>query len=249
IYGDYRCEALFGEVLRQKPALRQQMQLITKCGIKLISSQRPEHRIKYYDTGREHIISSVEQSLRNFHTDYIDVLLIHRPDALMDADEVAATFTELRRQGKVLHFGVSNFTPAQFDLLQSRLDFPLVTNQIEFSVLAMSPAYDGTLDHLQQNRVLPMAWSPLGGGGLFHGQDERVQRVRSVLQQVGEELGGAPIDQVALAWIMTHPARILPVLGTGKIERIRSAAQASQLRLSREQWYMVWQASAGHEVP
>jgi predicted oxidoreductase len=194
-------------------------------------------------------VAAVEDSLRALHTDYIDLLLIHRPDPLMDADETAAALTGLRANGKVLSFGVSNFTPGQFDLLASRLDFPLVTNQVEISILHMQPLHDGTVDQCQRLRVAPMAWSPLGGGRLFASGDEQATRVRQSLAQVGEELGGATVDQVALAWLLTHPARIVPILGTGKLDRIQQAIQAESLRLSREQWFTIWTASAGREVP
>ncbi len=249
IYGDYSCEAIFGEALAAEPGLRDRMELVTKCDIKLLSAKQPATAVKHYDTSRDHIIASAENSLRLLHTDYLDVLLLHRPDPLMDADEVAGAFLALREAGKVRHFGVSNFTPFQFDLLQSRLPFPLVTNQIELSVLHLLPLHDGTLDHLQRLRVAPMAWSPLGGGGLFTGQDDRVRRVRMTLAQVGEALGGASLDQVALAWLLRHPARVLPVLGTGKVERLAAAVAAELLAMTRQQWFAIWQASAGQEVP
>lgn len=213
------------------------------------SRNRPAHTIKHYDTSRAHIIASVENSLTNLHTDYIDLLLIHRPDPLMDADETAAALMDLHESGKVLHFGVSNFTPAQFDLLSSRLDLPLVTNQIEFSVLHLQALEDGTMDQCQRLRVAPMAWSPLGGGRLFREKSERVQRLHQALEAVGEALGGLVLDQVALAWILAHPARVVPVLGTGQAERIRRAVAAENVRLSREQWFTIWSASTGVEVP
>jgi predicted oxidoreductase len=249
IYGGYTCEGLFGHALDLNPSLRQKMQIVTKCGIKLVSDSRPGHALKHYDTGRDHILASVENSLKELQTDYIDLLLIHRPDPLMDACEVAGAFTALKQAGKVLHFGVSNFTPWQFDLLASRLDFPLVTNQVELSPLEMDVLHDGTIDQCQRLGISPMAWSPLAGGRLFHSDGERAVRVRRALEAVGEQLGGAPIDQVALAWILAHPARIVPVLGTGKVDRVRSAAQAVNHHLSREQWFAIWKASAGKDVP
>ncbi len=249
IYGDYACEGLFGRALTLEPGLRASMQLVTKCGIKLVSPNRPQHVFKHYDTGRAHIVASAENSLRVLGTDYIDLLLIHRPDVLMDPDEVAEAFAALRQSGKVLHFGVSNFTPSQFDLLASRLDFPLVTNQIELSVLSLDVLHDGTVDQCFQRGIAPMAWSPLCAGRLFHDDDERTVRVRDALDAVGSELGGISTDQVALAWVLTHPARFIPVVGSGKVERIRSAAEAEALRLSREQWFAIWSASTGIPVP
>jgi predicted oxidoreductase len=248
IYGSYRVEELFGKALLAEPSLRERVELVTKCGIQLLSPNRPETRVHHYDTSRDHIVASAERSLRNFRTDTLDLLLIHRPDPLMDADEVAAALVELRAAGKIRHAGVSNFTPRQFELLQSRLDFPLVTNQIEMSVLYLDPLHDGTLDHLQQLRVPPMAWSPVAGGRLFDPANERARRVRGALEPIGKEIG-ASVDQVALAWLLRHPAKVLPVMGTGKIERLREAAAAESLTLDRQQWFAVWEASAGHEVP
>jgi predicted oxidoreductase len=249
IYGNYAVEELFGRALAGQSALRGRLELVSKCGIKLLSPKRPEHRLKTYDTSREHITQSVHASLRSLRTDYLDVLLIHRPDPLMNADEMAEAFTALRQAGKVKHFGGSNFTPSQFNLIQSRLDFPLVTNQIEFSALYLPPLYDGTLDQCQQLRVPPMAWSPLAGGKLFTNTDERSTKTGVALQKVGEELGGASVEQVALAWIMKHPANAMPVLGTGRPVRIRESARAASLQLSRDQWFEILAASAGQEVP
>ena len=249
IYGDHACQELFGRALALEPALRKRMQLVTKCGIMLVSPNHPQHTVKHYDTSRAHIITSAEESLQVLGTDFIDLLLIHRPDLLMDPDEVAEAFAALRQSGKVLHFGVSNFTPSQFDLLASRLDFPLVTNQIEVSVLSLDLLHDGTVDQCLQRGIAPMVWSPLAGGRIFYEDSEQAARVRQALQAVGQELGGASLDQVALAWVLTHPARFVPVLGSGKIERIQSAAGAEALRLSREQWFAIWSASTGTPVP
>ncbi len=249
IYGDYACERLFGEALALLPGLRERMQLVTKCDIRLVSKHHPETGIQHYDTSREHLLASVENSLRALRTDRIDLLLLHRPDPLMDADEVAEAFARLKQAGKVLHFGVSNFTPFQFDLLASRLPFPLVTNQVECSLLKLEALHDGTLDQCQRLRIAPMAWSPFGGGELFTGQGAQARRVRQALGAVGEALGGASMDQVALAWLLRHPARMLPILGTGKLERIKRAVGAEDLALSREQWFTLWTASTGTRVP
>ena len=249
IYGGYTCEEMFGKALAEKPSLREKMEIVTKCGITLVSPRRPENRFHGYDTSKKHILKSVETSLKNLNTDYLDVLLIHRPDPLMNADEVAEAFALLRESGKVKHCGVSNFSPSQFNLLQSRLDFPLVTNQVEVSVLKMDALHDGTLDQCQQLGISPMAWSPLGGGELFWGNSDKLNRVRNELQKIGEELGGASVDQVALAWLLMHPSKIVPVLGTGNIGRIKSAAESVNLELSRDQWFRIWTASAGNEVP
>ena len=249
IYGGYTCEGLFGAALAAEPGLRDRLELVTKCGIQLVTPNRPGNRVHHYDTSRDHIVAAAENSLLELNTDRLDLLLIHRPDPLLDADKVAEAFGALWAAGKVRHFGVSNFLPWQFDLLQSRLDFPLVTNQIELSALHLAPLHDGTLDQAQRLRVPPMAWSPLAGGRLFDAYDERAGRVRAALEGVGRELGGAAVDQVALAWLLRHPARVLPVLGSGKVERIHAAAMAEGLRLDQQQWFAVWEASAGREVP
>jgi predicted oxidoreductase len=248
-YGDYACEELFGRALALRPSLRDQMQIVTKCGIALVSDKRPEHTIKHYNTSQEHILASAENSLRMLRTDRLDLLLIHRPDPFMDPYQVARAFTALIESGKVLHFGVSNFAPSQFELLQSRLDFPLVTNQVELSVFNMEVLYDGTADQCQQLGIAPMAWSPLAAGALFTADTKQAVRLRHTLERIGQDLGGATIDQVALAWILNHPARFLPILGTGKIKRIQRAARAEELSLTRQQWFAIWSASTGTEVP
>lgn len=249
IYGDHTCEALFGAALAEEPGLRRRMQLVTKCGIRLTSAQRPQNAVKHYDTSREHIISSVEQSLRNLRTDYVDLLLIHRPDPLMQVDEVASVFLALRNSGKVRFFGVSNFSQFQYDLLASRLDFPLVTNQVELSVLNMRVLRDGTVDQCQQRRISAMAWSPFSGGRLFTEDSAQAHRVRETLTEIAGNYAGAGIDHIALAWILRHPAVILPILGSGRVERIRRAASAEKIVLSREEWFRIWCASTGREVP
>ncbi|WP_158146374.1 aldo/keto reductase [Vibrio fluvialis] len=249
IYGNYECEQLFGEALALEPSLREQLQIVTKCDIKLCSAKFPERKINHYDTSAAHIYQSVNNSLERLRVNEIDVLLIHRPDVLMDADEVAEAFTELHKVGKVKHFGVSNFSPAQFELLQLRLGKPLVTNQVEINPLNFDVAHDGTLDQMQMLRTRPMAWSCLGGGAIFNGDSEQAQRVRAVLEELREELGAESIDQVIYAWVRALPSKPLPIIGSGKIERVQAAVDALDLTLSREQWYRVWVASKGHGVP
>lgn len=249
IYGDYQCETLFGEALQLAPALREQLQIVTKCDIKLRSAQFPDRRINHYDTSAAHIHASVDNSLQRLGIDEIDVLLIHRPDVLMDADEVAAAFASLHQQGKVKHFGVSNFTPRQFELLQSRLDTPLVTNQVEINPLNFEVAHDGTLDQLQMLRTCPMAWSCLGGGRIFSSNDEQAVRVRNELEAIRDEVGASSIDQVIFSWVRRLPSNPMPIIGSGKIERVQAAVDALNIELSREQWFRVWAASKGHGVP
>ncbi len=245
IYGGYQCEAAFGEALKRSPALRQRMEIVTKCGI--ATTAKAEHALGHYITDRDHIISSAEQSLTNLATDYLDLLLIHRPDPLMDADEVAEAFLALHQSGKVRHFGVSNFTPAQFALLQSRLPFTLATNQVEISPVHQPLLLDGTLDQLQQLRIRPMAWSCLGGGRLFN--DEAFQPLRDELAQMAQELNAETIEQVVYAWILRLPSQPLPIIGSGKIERVRSALAAEQLAMTRQQWFRIRKAALGYDVP
>lgn len=249
IYGGYSCEGLFGEALAKAPHLRPQLQLVSKCDIMLLAEQMPQTYVKHYDSSKGHIIASVNRSLRELQTDYLDVLLLHRPDPLMNVDDVAEVFNLLKREGKVLHFGVSNFPIATHQLLQSRLQFPLVTNQIEMSVLQTNALHDGTLDLCQQWRVRPMVWSPFASGRIFNGTDEQAIRTRAVMQEITEEIGATGIDQVALAWLLMHPAQVVPILGTGNWERMQTAVQALNLFMTRQQWFTILQASMGQEVP
>ncbi|EOV0630936.1 aldo/keto reductase family oxidoreductase [Cronobacter turicensis] len=245
IYGNYQCEAAFGEALRLAPHLREKMEIVTKCGI--ATTAKAENALGHYITDRTHIVQSAENSLRHLSTDVLDLLLIHRPDPLMDADEVAEAFLALHKSGKVRHFGVSNFTPAQFSLLQSRLPFTLATNQVEISPVHQPLLLDGTLDLLQQLRIRPMAWSCLGGGRLF--SEESYGPLRAELQQVAEETGAQTIEQVVYAWVMRLPSRPLPIIGSGKIDRVKSAMGALSLELSRQQWFRIRKAALGYDVP
>lgn len=245
IYGGYQCEAAFGEALKRAPALRERMEIVTKCGI--ATTAKPEHALGHYITDSAHIVKSAEQSLINLATDRIDLLLIHRPDPLMDADEVAEAFLTLHQSGKVRHFGVSNFTPAQFALLQSRLPFTLATNQVEISPVHQPLLLDGTLDQLQQLRIRPMAWSCLGGGRLFN--DEAFQPLHNELETVARELNAESIEQVVYAWILRLPSKPLPIIGSGKIERVRAALVAEELDMTRQQWFRIRKAALGYDVP
>ncbi|MCG8328224.1 MAG: aldo/keto reductase [Chitinophagales bacterium] len=249
IYGGYTTEEAFGNALKLNPGLRGQMELISKCGIKIKASNRPEHRLTSYDISREHILKSVERSLKNLHTDYLDLLLIHRPSPLMHPDEIAATFSELKQAGKVRFFGVSNFTPSQFEMVNSR--FPLVTNQIEASLLQSSSLLDGTLDQCIQLDIKPMAWSPLGGGRIFTDkEDEQIQRVNAAIDRIIKRYSNdIRPDQLLLAWLMKHPSKVLPVVGTARIERLKAAADAVAIELEQEEWFELWEAAMGHEVP
>ncbi|KAF1367589.1 MAG: aldo/keto reductase family oxidoreductase [Yokenella regensburgei] len=245
IYGGYQCEAAFGEAMKLAPHLRSRMEVVSKCGI--ATTAKAENAIGHYITDKHHIINSAEQSLKNLAIDALDLLLIHRPDPLMDADEVAEAFLALHQAGKVRHFGVSNFTPAQFTLLQSRLPFTLATNQLEISPVHQPLLLDGTLDQLQQLRIRPMAWSCLGGGRLF--EDAEFQPLRDELAIIAQELNAASIEQVVYAWVMRLPSQPLPIIGSGKIERVRSAVAAAALKMSRQQWFRIRKAALGYDVP
>ncbi len=246
IYGGYAVEAQFGEALARAPALRQRIQLVTKCGIKLAHPARPAHRINSYDSSRAHVVASVEQSLRALRTDRIDLLLIHRPDLLMDPDELADTFRHLLAAGKVLHFGVSNHSPGQLALLRKR--HPLATQQIEFSPLQMKALADGTLEQCVDLGIRPMIWSPLGRGRLFSGADEQVRRVHAELAEQGQAQG-VSVATMAFAWILRHPSRPWPITGSGRLQALQEAVAALQVKMSAEDWYRIWQASMGHAVP
>lgn len=245
IYGDYRAEALFGEALRATPGLRSRMQLVTKCGIRLRSSQKP-YRINHYDTSAVYVRTQVEQSLRHLDTEQLDLVLIHRPDYLMDAAALADTFATLTREGKVAHWGVSNHSSSQFALLHQH--HPLITNQVELSPLQMDALDDGTLDQAQQLGLRPMIWSPLGGGRLFTGDDEQAQRIRAEMSAIAER-HGISLTTLAFAWVLRHPARPYPITGTGRIEGLRDAVAALDVHLDAEDWYAIWTASKGHSVP
>lgn len=253
IYGSYTEEAAFGKVLARRPGMRQRMQITTKCGIKMISENRPAHKIKSYDSSRVHILASVENSLRDLRTDYLDLLLIHRPDFLMDANEIAEAFAKLKTAGKVRHFGVSNFTPSQLELLHQAT--PMANHQVEISLTHLDPFTDGTLDQCQRLGIRPTAWSPLGGGAIFESNvgrvsnptDVQAQRIRVVGNAIAER-HSASLDQVLLAWLRKHPSGIIPVLGTSKFERVEAAFESFKIELSREEWYELWQASVGAEV-
>jgi predicted oxidoreductase len=245
IYGGYAVEEAFGAGLARWAGRRDGIELVSKCDIMLVSGARPDNRLKHYDTGAAHIRASVDRSLRNLGTDYLDLLLLHRPDPLLDADETAAALDGLVKAGKIRAVGVSNFTPSQIDLLASRLSTPLATNQIEMSVLRTAPLTDGSLDHAQQYRYAPMIWSPLGGGSLFTGTGAREQAVRAALETVA---GGRDLSTVAIAWLLRHPARLVPVLGSLKPERLAAMVGALDITLDRQQWFAILEAGEGREV-
>ncbi|WP_299223325.1 aldo/keto reductase [uncultured Aquimarina sp.] len=246
IYGHYTTEALFGSAIKDKSSLRKQIQLITKCGIRLVTPNRPDNKIKSYKTTKKYIIESVEQSLMNLQTDYIDMLLIHRPSPLMNPSEIAEAFEMLKSSGKVLNFGVSNFATSQFDMLNT--SFPLQTNQIEISPLQLAPFIDGSLDQCIKHNIKPMAYSTLAGGKFFSKQpDEKVLRINKVVNSLADKYDTSP-DQILTAWILKHPSGIVPIIGSTKINRIQSAVNSLSLQITDEEWFRIWEASKGEEV-
>ena len=245
IYGDYSTEAEFGEALKQRSSIRSRLQLITKCGIQLKSNPRHEHLFKSYNTSRDHIIASVEYSLRALCTDYIDVLLIHRPDPLMNPIEVADAVDHLKRQGKILSFGVSNFLPHHTELLRKYTEINY--NQLEISILNHLPFTNGVLDHCLLHNITPMAWAPLGGGIM---NDDSHPRYRAIIAAASElaERYNTGVNQVFIAYLLKHPSGIIPVLGTTRIERLQQARAAKDIELTREDWFKLYIASTGEDV-
>ena len=248
IYGNYSCESLFGDALSLKPSLRDEIQIISKCGIKLESNKFPERKLKTYDYSYEHIVTSVENSLKNLKTNYLDVLLLHRPSPFFNPEEVAKAFSDLKRRAQVLNFGVSNFNSQQFDMLNSYTDEKLVTNQVEISPYCLEHFENGNLDFFLKERIKPMAWSPLAGGRLLNPQSEKGQKIYKVLLEIAEELELDQIDQVIYAWLLKHPVGIMPIVGTSKIERIKNAVDAISIEMSHEQWFRIYEAT-GAEMP
>ena len=242
IYGGYTAEALFGETLKAAPTLRDQIEIVTKCDIVAPVGRHSDARVKYYDTSAAHITASVEASLRDMNIDVIDCLLIHRPDPLMDAMETGEVLDDLITSGKVRTVGVSNFKPWDFSLLQSAMENELVANQIELSATNHTPFTDGDLAFLQENDIPVMAWSPLGGGSIFDNA-----AVMNVLNRVAADAGVEP-SAVAVAFLLRHPARIAPVMGTNNISRINALSDALKVNLDRQTWFEIYTAALGREV-
>lgn len=245
IYGGYTAESLLGAALRAAPGLRDRIEIVTKCDIVAPVGRHAAARVKYYDTTRAHILASVDTSLQEMGTDRIDLLLIHRPDPLMDHRETGAALDAVVASGKVRAVGVSNFRPWDFTLLQSAMETPLATNQIEISLTAHHPFTNGDLAFLQERGIPPMAWSPLGGGSLFATSPAPL---RAALHRIADAHGVDPAA-VAVAWLMRHPARILPVLGTNDPGRIARIGDAARVSLDRQDWFELYTHALGHEVP
>ena len=244
IYGDYGAEEILGGALRANPALRGQMEIVTKCDIVAPIGRWSHAPVKYYDTSRAHIEASVDQSLKGMGIDHIDLLLIHRPDPLMDHEETGATLDDLVKSGKVRTVGVSNFRPWDWDLLQSSMSNKLVTNQLEISLSEISPFTNGDIAFHQKNGQPMMAWSPLGGGGLMTQDSDLATRMDKIAAEFGVDRAA-----VAVAFLLRHPAKILPVLGTNNLGRIKTISDAMKVSLSREAWFTLYEAALGKEVP
>ncbi|MBE6083663.1 MULTISPECIES: aldo/keto reductase [Tissierellales] len=246
IYGNYMVEKKFGDALKKRPDLRKKMQIITKCGIVYKSAAA---RVKYYDYSEKYIIQQVEKSLKYMGTDYIDTLLLHRPSPFMDPKEIGKAFEKLYKDGKVKSFGVSNFLPDEFRMLKSYLTVPLITDQVELSALNMGNMENGVINLCLEERIHPMIWSPLAGGRIFTGTEEQEIRLRETLEIIREEVGASSIDEIAFAWLLSHPAQLIPITGSGEIGLVKKPVSALKYKLTPEEWFMIWTAVKGHKVP
>lgn len=243
IYGGYTTESDFGKAFKESKINRSKIQLISKCGIQYVTENR-QNRIKHYDYSKEYIVWSAENSLKNLQTDYLDVFLLHRPSPLMQADEIAEAIEKLKKEGKILDFGLSNFTPSQTDLIQQKTKVNF--NQIQFSATHFEPMLDGSLDHMQIHNIIPMAWNPLGT--VFREDTDQTRRLKILLAKLNEKyhLGA---DIILLSWIMQHPSGIIPVAGTVNVARIQQLQKASELVLEKQDWFEIWTESMGNKVP
>lgn len=244
IYGGYEAEEILGNALKGTN-LRDKIEIVTKCDIVAPAGRYSDAKVKYYDTSRAHVMASVEHSLRLTGTDYVDLLLIHRPDPMMDAEETGAALDEIVASGKAKSVGVSNFKLHDWTLLQSAMSSPLVTNQIELSLLAHEGFTNGDVAYLQERKVAPMAWSPLGGGSIFS-QENKV--LLNELKAIGE-VSGVDETAVAVAWLLAHPAKIMPVMGTNSLARIGKISDALKVKMDRETWFELYSIALGSEVP
>ena len=243
IYGGYTTETDFGNAFGESQIKREEIQLISKCGIQLPSTNRAT-QVHHYNYSKSHIIWSAEQSLKNLKTDYLDLFLLHRPSPLMQVDEIAEAIEKLKSEGKILDIGVSNFTPSQTDLIQTKTKINY--NQIEFSVTHFGPMLDGSLDYMQLNKIQPMCWSPLGS--VFKKSDDKSIRIKRLAAQLSTKYD-VEIDVLLLAWILKHPAGILPVFGTADTTRIANLMKATEVEMELEDWFAFWTASAGNPIP
>ena len=243
IYGGYTTEASFGKALEKSKADRTKLQLISKCGIQYVVEAR-NNKIKHYQYDKDYIIWSVEQSLKNLHTDYLDILLLHRPSPLMEADEIAEAVARLKKDGKIRDFGLSNFTSSQTELIRSKTQVDY--NQIQFSATNHEAMTDGSFDYMQIHNIRPMAWNPLGS--VFRENTSQTRRLKELLANLVQKYGFGS-DTILLAWILKHPAKIIPIVGTVNVARIQNLQKATRLELDKEDWFAIWTESMGHRVP
>ncbi len=249
IYGGYRVEELVGAALALDSGVKSRMEIITKAGIYVPNAFHPDRRFAHYHASASRLVKSAEKSLRWLRVEALDCFLVHRPDWLASIDETAAGLNQLVKEGKIRSAGVSNYSASQFRALSSRMDQPLVTNQVEFHPFQVDPIHDGVFDQCQELRVRPMAWSPMAGGRIFAEADAGAVRFRAACAAMAERYQGASVDQLVLAWIMAHPSGPMPVLGTAKAARVEAAAGASTISLAKEDWYGLWEAAKGHRIP
>lgn len=245
IYGGYASQAVLGQALTAAPHLRHQMQIISKCGIVLPKGQFSHHPVAHYDTSRAHILSTLETSLKTMNIEHVDLLLIHRPDPFMDHFETGMALDEMLASGKAKAVGVSNFKPHDWRLLQSAMKNPLVTNQIEISLLQNQAFTNGDLAFLQQRNIPPMAWSPLANGRIFNSEHNALL---GLLTEIAAEQN-VNASAVALAWLLAHQARIMPILGTNNLDRIQKLSQALTVTLGRVTWFQIYTKALGRGVP
>jgi predicted oxidoreductase len=243
IYGDYTTETAFGKAYAQTKIAREELFFISKCGIQCPSEFNPK-LLNYYSYSKSYIINQVERSLLNLKTDYLDLLLLHRPSPLMQGDEINSAIDQLKAEGKIKNYGVSNFTPSQIDLIQETT--PILFNQIECSLTHYQPMFDDTLDHMINKNIQTMAWAPLGN--YFKEKDEAQQRIENALKPLLKKYD-ADEDELILAWLMRHPASIHPVIGTTKVERIKKSLRAADIVLDEIDWFSLLVASQGHRMP
>ncbi|RYL93720.1 aldo/keto reductase family oxidoreductase [Sporolactobacillus sp. THM19-2] len=247
IYGYYESSRLFGEaVLQDHPALRDKMQIVTKFNI--ILPRKENGYAHYYDSSVKHLNESLDKSLQVLHTDYVDVLLIHRLDPLLNPKELAEGLDRLIKQGKVRHIGISNASYTYFEMVNKYVKTPLVTNQVEVSPLHTDTLFNGVMDSALIHEIPVMAWSPLGGGRLFHPKTGQEFRTREILQQMAEKYGVDSIDKIAYAFIYKLPATVCPVVGSTKFDRVQSAIDARGIELTNKDWFKILEASRGREV-
>jgi len=242
IYGSYTTESEFGKAFAESKIAREKVQLISKCGIQLEGNRK--NTIKHYDYSKEYIIWSAENSLKNLQTDYLDVFLLHRPSPLMVADEIAEAVEKLKKDGKILDFGLSNFTSSQTELIRQKTEINY--NQIQFSATHHEAMLDGSFDYMQVHGIRPMSWNPLGT--VFREDTEQTRRLKKVLAELVEKYGVGS-DTILLAWILQHPAKVIPVAGTVNIARIQQLMKAVELKIDKQDWFAIWTESMGNEVP